>query len=144
MSVFDWFTSDAKLPDDIDRMVMGGFKRYGEAMVLGQLSDNIIDRLTGRYAYDQENRKLDLALKRRALGMQDSDDYEESVNNETALWAKTGRELLQRIPEPGFLSPKYPGPGKVDLKHTFKIGLSPEYPHANAGKQLARIIRALR
>lgn len=55
----------------------------------------------------REDQRLDIAVKRRALGLpQDSDDLEEAENERLPFAVKAAGYGLQKIPEPGFLRPK--------------------------------------
>lgn len=56
---------------------------------------------------DREAKRLDIAMKRRSLGLpQDSQDLEDSENDRTPFIVKALGQGLQKIPDPGFLRPK--------------------------------------
>jgi hypothetical protein len=132
---------DSGLDPSTDRLVIGVLKRYEQAQLANKVSSSLLDRLTGRHAYDDENAQLDIALKRRALGLpEDSDDYEDAVNSELPLVAAGFNGALQRIPEPGFLSPKMGNRGKTLLSTS--IGIGEKYV-GNPGV-IGRLVRAVR
>ncbi len=127
------------LDPETDRLVTGVLKRYEQAQFAQSVSGGLMDRLTGKHAYDEENRNLDLALKRRALGLQDSDDFDESRNSDDTLLAAGFNGILQKIPEPGFLSPKMASRGKTLLSNTIASG--EKYVLPGFIGRLARAIR---
>lgn len=138
MGLIDWLT-ESGLEPETDRLVTGVLRRYGQAQIVGRLGDNLIDRLSGKASYDEENQRLDIALKRRALGLQDSDDYEDAVNSEAPLIAAGLGGALQKIPEPGFLSPKGYSRGKTLLSTSIATGEKYVSPGI-----VGRLVRALR
>lgn len=138
MGLIDWFT-ESGLDPDTDRLVSGVLRRYGQYDTASKIGDSIVDRFSGKHAFDQENQRLDIAMKRRALGLQDSDDYEDSVNSDAPLYAAGLGGALQRIPEPGFMSPKMAGRGKT-LVSTLLTG---EAHHVSPGI-VGRLVRAIR
>lgn len=113
---------DSGLDPDTDRLVKGVLKRYEQAQLANKVGTGLLDRLTGKYAYDEENQRLDLALKRRALGLQDSEDFDESRNSDDTLLAAGFNGAMQKIPEPGFLSPKMGTRGKTLLSKSIGLG----------------------
>ncbi len=65
-----------------------------------------LDWATGSGDLDEESKRLDNAMKRRALGYPDtSDEYEDSTNNNSHLFLRTLGSGLQQVPEPGFMKP---------------------------------------
>ncbi len=121
MGLIDFLT-ESGLDPDTDRLVKGVLKRYGQEQLLSKAGSSLVDRFSGKRAYEDENAHLDIALKRRALGLQDSDDFDESRNDETPLYAAGFNGLIQRIPEPGFLSPKNASRGKTLLRSAIISG----------------------
>ncbi len=130
---------DAGLDPDTDRLVRGLLKRYGQFKLTENVGESLMDRLSGKHAYDEENRDLDLRLKRRALGLQDSEDFDESRNGGGAVYAAGLGGALQAIPEPGFLSPKYAARGKSLLSNSISLGEKYVVPGI-----IGRIARAIR
>lgn len=129
------------LDPDTDRLVSGVLKRYEQAQLVNRVGDSLLSRLTGQHALDQENEHLDIAMKRHALGLpQDSDDYEQSVNDDTPLYAAGFKGALERIPEPGFLSPKMGNRGKTLLSTTIGLGER----HVGSPGIIGRLVRAIR
>ncbi len=116
------FLMDSGLDPDTDRLVTGVLKRYGQSQAAGRIGESLIDRMTGVSQRRDENERLDIAMKRRALGLQDSDDFDEARNNDGALYAAGLNGAMQKIPEPGFLSPKMASRGKTLLSNTFASG----------------------
>ncbi len=138
MGLIDFLT-ESGLDPDTDRLVSGVLKRY-EQMQLGQaVGGSLIGRLTGTTQRQNENERLDIALKRRALGLQDSDDFDESRNSDDTLVAAGFNGALQKIPEPGFLSPKMGARGKTLLSNTIGLGETHVVPGI-----LGRLVRAIR
>ncbi len=129
---------DAGLDPATDRLVRGLLKRYGQFKMIETGGESLIDRVTGKHAYDEENNRLDLALKRRALGLQDSEDFDEARNSDAPLYAAGFNGIMQKIPEPGFLSPKNAARGKSLLSKS--IGLGEKYVVPGIIGRLARAI----
>lgn len=129
------------LDPETDRLVKGVLGRYGQFTMEQKAGGKLLDYFTGSGELDEENKKLDIAMKRRALGMQDSDDFDESRNSQTPLYAMTGRHLLQAIPEPGYLSPKIEDAGKSVLEPFFKIAR--RVPNGSRPGAIARIVASL-
>ncbi len=138
MGLIDFLT-ESGLDPDTDRMVSGLLKRYGQFEAGQSISTGLLDRVSGKHAYDEENQRLDLALKRRALGLQDSEDFDESRNSDDTLLAAGFNGALQKIPEPGFLSPKMGARGKTLLSNTIGLGETHVVPGI-----LGRLVRAIR
>ncbi len=138
MGLIDFLT-ESGLDPDTDRLVTGVLKRYGQFEAGQSISGGLMDRLSGKHAYDEENQHLDLALKRRALGLQDSDDFDESRNSDDTLLAAGFNGALQKIPEPGFLSPKMGARGKTLLSNSIASGEKYVVPGI-----IGRLVRAIR
>ncbi len=136
MGLFDEILG-TDLDPKTDALVRGVLKRYGQFELTGRAGNYLLDKVTGVADMDRENKQLDIAMKKRVLGMQDSEDYEDSVNERTPLWAATTRGVLQRIPEAGFLKPSY---GKPILRTATLLG-EEAYEHPGV---IGRIIRTLR
>ena len=103
MSLLDFFTGAATDPD-MDRKVASILSGIGRYEIGTRVADGLWegeDEKLGR-----ENQRLDIAMKRRTLGLQDSDDFDDARNTERTLYAMTGRGVLQAIPEPGYMSQK--------------------------------------
>lgn len=131
-SILDWFVDNPDL-DQTDATILGALKRYGQFQTMGKIGEYVMpdqDR-----DIDRESRRLDIRMKKRSLGMDDSETYEDSVNDRTPLYAMTASHALQRIPEAGFLKP-----GKSQLSPFFKYARS--VPHDDIPGLIGRIIRA--
>lgn len=130
MSLLDWFIDDPEM-DPTEKLLMHGLERYGEFQTMQNVAGAVLpdeDRDLGR-----QEKRLDIAMKKRALGMNDSETYDESRNDNWPLYAVTARHALQKIPEAGFL--------KSDLSPFFKIARSAT-PH-DASSIARRLLRAL-
>lgn len=138
MGLIDFLT-ESGLDPDTDRLVTGMLRRYGQMQLAESAGNSLLDRLSGKASYDQENRRLDLALKRRALGLQDSEDFDDARNSDAPLLAAGLGGALQKIPEPGFLSPKGMGRGKTLLSTSIATGEKYVSPGI-----VGRLVRALR
>ncbi len=113
-NILDWFITNPDL-DPTEALLMKGLSRYGQFEGMEKLAGSVMpdeDRDLGR-----EEKRLDIAMKKRALGIQTSEDYDEARNSHAPLYAITAQRLLQRIPEDGFMSGSTPKP-------FFKIGRS--------------------
>jgi hypothetical protein len=132
-SLLDWFVENPNL-DHTDDTILGALKRYGQF----QTMESIVSRIMPDQDrdIDRESRRLDIAMKKRALGMDDSDTYEDSINDRTPLYAMKASHALQRIPEAGFLeaskSPLIP----------FLKNATRSTPRDNIPGIIGRIIRA--
>lgn len=138
MGLIDSLLDSGLEPED-DRLVKGVLKRYGQFLTVRGVEDSLMDRFTGKHAYDEENQRLDLMLKRRALGLQDSDDFDDSRNTEDTLYAAGFNGIMQKIPEPGFLSPKFAARGKTLLSNSIASGEKHVVPGI-----IGRLTRAIR
>lgn len=54
----------------------------------------------------RQSQRLDIEMKRRALGFNSSADYEDAVNNDKHIAARGLGHVLQQIPQRGFLDPE--------------------------------------
>ncbi len=131
MSLIDWFIDNPDL-DPTDATILGALKRYGQFQTMGRIGEAILpdqDRDLRR-----ESSRLDIAMKKRALGMNDSETYDESRNEDLPLYALTARHALQKIPEAGFLE----GP---KLRPFYKIARSTDV--LGPSSVARRIVRAI-
>jgi hypothetical protein len=104
MGLLDFFVGGETDPA-MDRQVASVLQGFGRYQIGAGLADSLWeseDEKLGR-----ESTKLDIVMKRRALGLQDSDDFDDARNADRTLYAMTARGALQAIPEPGYMSPKY-------------------------------------
>lgn len=143
MGLIDWLM-DSGLEPEQDKMVTGLLKRYGQY----QLGEKAGEKLLGKIMpeseddrLDHENRRLDIRLKQRALGLDNSDDYEDSVNDDTTLYAMTGRHTLQAIPEPGFLSPSKGKMGQISKFEPFLKEATHVKPGPNGSPAVKRLLK---
>lgn len=133
-SLLDWFIDNPDL-DPTDKTILGGLKRYGQFQAMERAGDYFLpdqDR-----DLDRELKRVQIAREKRAIGMDDSKTYEDSINSGSPLWAVTARHVLQRIPEAGFL-----GGGKPPLNPLFKIARSAT-PYDSIPGIAGRLIRAV-
>ncbi len=103
MSLLDFFTGGPTDPD-MDRKVASVLSGVGRYNLTAGLADALWESEDEKLS--KENARLDIAMKRRTLGLQDSDDYEDAVNNDRTLYAIGARGVLQAIPEPVSMSQK--------------------------------------
>lgn len=87
------------------------FDRYEKMKFLDRIGNLVLPRLTGDHDMDVESRKLDIMLKKRMLGMDSSQEYEDSINgNGRSFWAQMAPSFairgLDAISEPSLI-PKY-------------------------------------
>lgn len=111
MSVFDQLFGIDEPTTDMERVVDRIARRYGQRKAI----DTAFDAVLGDDEKDDlaiESQKLDILMKKKALGLpHDSEDYEDASNEEIpfkakGLMAAFGVRGSQMIPDPSFLKPK--------------------------------------
>ncbi len=103
MSIFDHMNPFSDT-EGLDPALEALMDHASKLVTRHQVAERGMDWLSGDV--EEEGKRLDNAMKRRALGYPDSsDEYEDSTNYGTPLTLAGLGGAMQRIPEPGFMKP---------------------------------------
>lgn len=90
--------------DDTSRTIDDALRRYFTTKKVSDVEDYATDKLFGIHDLDRENQELDIALKKRALGLQDSQDLNETPTS--SILAALGIDFNRRLKPAVGMMPK--------------------------------------
>ncbi len=107
------------------RALGGEVNKY---VVMDQLGAAALDRVSGKHDFDEQERRLNLMLKKKQLGMDIDDDEYESILNKKKIGNAGVASLMNSVPKHAILRATYKNAYAIkddlpSILDTFKGGL---------------------